>query len=277
MLTTDAALICCSSRVWGAASASPARWMIASTDPVASSTPNSSRASSVVSRRETRLRTASVTTAACSRGPNAERGTLAGSSARVAAAHSGQQTRCSRCSLTRTAIGGNSATWCRDGSAASTRSARRTRARRTGSAPANARRPRRPARAEAAAGACPRARAGRPASDPTASRPAAAAPTADPATAAATSSANSGSAAARARPPAPRAARSPRPAPHTATNNATAVSRSPSRIASASARSTPTHSPPGPRSLPRLNAYYGRYRARTCDPLLVRQVLSQLS
>src|SRR6266511_1244357 len=58
MLTTDAALICCSSRVWGAASASPARWMIASTEPVASSTPNSSRASSVVSRRETRLRPA---------------------------------------------------------------------------------------------------------------------------------------------------------------------------------------------------------------------------
>ena len=48
--------------------------MIASTVPVASSTPNSSRASSVVSRRETRLRTASVTTAACSRGPNADRG-----------------------------------------------------------------------------------------------------------------------------------------------------------------------------------------------------------
>ena len=96
--------------------------MIASTDPVASSTPNSSRASSVVSRRETRFRTASVTTAACSRGPNAERGTLAGSSARVWVAHSGQQTACSRCSLTRTAIGGNSATWCRDGSAASTRS-----------------------------------------------------------------------------------------------------------------------------------------------------------
>ena len=54
-----------------------------------------------MSRRETRLRTASVTTAACSRGPNAARGTPRGSSARVRAAHSGQQTPCSRCSVTR--------------------------------------------------------------------------------------------------------------------------------------------------------------------------------
>ncbi len=52
--------------------------MTVSTDPVEISTPNSSRASSVVSRRETRLRTASVTTAACSRGPNADRGTSLG-------------------------------------------------------------------------------------------------------------------------------------------------------------------------------------------------------
>src|SRR6266511_2352437 len=66
--------------------------MIASTEPVASSTPNSSRASSVVSRRETRLRTANVTTAACSRGPNADRGTSQGSSARVGLAHAGQLT-----------------------------------------------------------------------------------------------------------------------------------------------------------------------------------------
>ena len=43
-------------------------------EPVASSTPNNSRASSLVSRRETRLRTASVTTAACNLGPNADRG-----------------------------------------------------------------------------------------------------------------------------------------------------------------------------------------------------------
>jgi hypothetical protein len=69
MLTTGERLISCSRRVCGAASASPARWMIASTAPVESSTPNSSRASSVVSRRETRLRTASVTTAACQKEP----------------------------------------------------------------------------------------------------------------------------------------------------------------------------------------------------------------
>jgi hypothetical protein len=84
--------------------------------------PEQPRASSVVSRRETRFRTASVTTAACSLGPNAERDTPAGSSALVWAAQAGQHTRCSRCSLTRTAIGGSSATWWRDGSAASTRS-----------------------------------------------------------------------------------------------------------------------------------------------------------
>jgi hypothetical protein len=92
-----------------AASASPVRRTIASTVPVESSTPNSSRASSVVSRRETRLRTASVTTAACSLGPNAQRD-AAGASAVVTVSHSGQQTWCSRCSVTRTAIGGSSAT-----------------------------------------------------------------------------------------------------------------------------------------------------------------------
>src|SRR5205823_5962102 len=80
--------------------------MIASTDPVANSTPNSSRASSVVSRRETRLRTASVTTAACSLGPNADRGTSVGSSARVWVAQPGQHTACSRCSATLTATAG---------------------------------------------------------------------------------------------------------------------------------------------------------------------------
>jgi hypothetical protein len=122
MLTTDAALICCSSRVCGAASASPARWMIAHYHPVANSTPNSSRASSVVSRRETRFLTASVTIAACSRGPNAAPDTPAGSSALVWAAHSGQHTRCSRYSVTLTAIDGSSATWCRAGSDTSMRS-----------------------------------------------------------------------------------------------------------------------------------------------------------
>ena len=122
MLTTGADLICCSSRVWGAASAAPVRCTIASTEPVESSTPNSSRASSVVSRRDTRCLTASVTTVACNRGPNTDRGSSRGSSARVAVAHSGQQTPCSRCSLTRTAIAGSSATWWRHGSTASTSS-----------------------------------------------------------------------------------------------------------------------------------------------------------
>ena len=75
-----------------------------------------------MSRRETRLRTASVTTAACNPGPNADRGSSREGSARVVLAHAGQRTPCSRCSLTLTAIGGNSATWCRHGSAASTSS-----------------------------------------------------------------------------------------------------------------------------------------------------------
>lgn len=69
-----------------------------------------------------RLRTASVTTAAWSRGPSAHRDP-AGGSAAVKAAHSGQHTRCSRCSVTLTAIGGSSATRRREGSATSTRSA----------------------------------------------------------------------------------------------------------------------------------------------------------
>src|SRR5262249_15646108 len=44
----------------------------------------------------------------------------------------------------------------------------------------------------------------------------------------------------------------------TRNNKAIAVSRSPSRIASASARSTRDHSPPRPWSLPHLNAYLDR-------------------
>jgi len=49
-------------------------------------------------------------------------------------------------------------------------------------------------------------------------------------------------------------------------NNATAVSRSPSRVASASARSTPQDSPPRPRSLsPGVNAYQ---KTRTCRPFV---------
>ena len=89
--------------------------------PVASSTPNSSRASSVVSRRETRLRGERHDRCLQPR-PERRPRHPAGSSARVRAAQSGQQTACSRCSLTRTAINGNSATWCRHGSTASTSS-----------------------------------------------------------------------------------------------------------------------------------------------------------
>ena len=74
MLTDRAPRTHRSSSSWDSASASPARRMIASTVPVASSAPKSSRRSSTVSRRETRLRTASVATAACRRGPNALRG-----------------------------------------------------------------------------------------------------------------------------------------------------------------------------------------------------------
>ena len=72
--------------------------------------------------------------------------------------------------------------------------ARRTRARRWGNARASAPRSRQPAPAGAAAGACPRARVGRPAPDLSLAGVAAAARTADPATAAATSCANCGSA-----------------------------------------------------------------------------------
>jgi hypothetical protein len=52
--------------------ASLVRWQIASTAPVESRIPNSSPASSVMSRREIRLRAVNVTTAACRLGPNAE-------------------------------------------------------------------------------------------------------------------------------------------------------------------------------------------------------------
>jgi len=49
-------------------------------------------------------------TAACRRGPKAPRGTSGGSSARVVAPQAGQRSRCSRCSLRSTAVGGSSAT-----------------------------------------------------------------------------------------------------------------------------------------------------------------------
>src|SRR5713226_5916962 len=90
MLTAAAERICSESRAWGSRSAAPACCTIESIEPVESSTPNSSPISSTVSRRETRLRTASAATAACRRGPKAPRGTSAGSSARVSAAQAGQ-------------------------------------------------------------------------------------------------------------------------------------------------------------------------------------------
>jgi hypothetical protein len=63
-----------------------------------------------MSRRETRLRAVSVTTAACNIGPNAYAATSAGSFAAVLRLQHGQRSRCVRCSLTRTLVGGNSAT-----------------------------------------------------------------------------------------------------------------------------------------------------------------------
>ena len=122
MLTAGAERMWSKSPACGSSSASPVRCTIASIEPVQRSAPKSSRTSSEVSRRETRLRTASVATVAWKRGPKAPRGTSEGSSARVSAAQTGQRSRCRRCSLTVTAIGGSSATWWRCTAAASTRS-----------------------------------------------------------------------------------------------------------------------------------------------------------
>ena len=63
-----------------------------------------------MSRREIRLRAVSVTTAACSLGPNAEAATSSGSAAVVFRLQSGQRSLWVRCSLYTTAIGGSSAT-----------------------------------------------------------------------------------------------------------------------------------------------------------------------
>src|SRR5450759_5380429 len=57
---------------------------MASTEPLESAAPKSSRRSSVVSRRETRFLTARVATAACRRGPKAPGGTPASSATRDA-------------------------------------------------------------------------------------------------------------------------------------------------------------------------------------------------
>lgn len=67
----------------GPKSARDARWQIASTDPTQRLRPKSSRARSVMSRRETRLRATGVTTAAGSRDPNAAAPIPPGKTARV--------------------------------------------------------------------------------------------------------------------------------------------------------------------------------------------------
>jgi hypothetical protein len=83
----------------GPARAAEARWQIASTVPTDSPIENSSLASSDMSRREIRLRAVSVTTAACSLGPNAEAATAAGSAAAVFRLQPGQASLWVRCSV----------------------------------------------------------------------------------------------------------------------------------------------------------------------------------
>ena len=220
MLTTEADLICCSSRVCGAASASPARWMIVSTDPVESSTPNSSRASSVVSRRETRFLTASVTSAACSLGPNADRGTAREARPRVWVAHAGTDP-------VQPMLGHP------DSGRRQLRDLVPPRLRRLDQLGLGEHVRARPAALRPMLDDLvdPLGRKQPPVPalvpgltttllDPTPSHPVAAAPTEDPARAAATSSANSGSAAAQAQQPEPRAAGSPQPAARSLTNSA---------------------------------------------------------
>lgn len=182
--------------------------------------------SSTVSRREMRLRTASVTTAACNRGPNALAATSAGSGAVWRLPHAGQATRWRRCSTIRTDITGSSSTWWRAGSPTATRSTSQKTCPQphadgqcsTTSSTADAGSNGRP---------LPHARAARPPADPT-DPCSATARSADPGSAAATNCATSawpGAQAARCVPPAwPRArsahgsahpsATAPRPQPH---------------------------------------------------------------
>jgi hypothetical protein len=94
-----------------AASASEARWQIASTVPVDRLTPNRSRASSIIPRRGTRLRAVNVTSAACKLGPNADPPIPGGSCAVVRVAQPGQCSLWVRCSTSSTLIGGSSAIW----------------------------------------------------------------------------------------------------------------------------------------------------------------------
>jgi len=83
---------------------------MASTLPVDSCAPNISPASSPAARREIRLRAVNVTIAARSRGPNADGPSPADSGAVVALPQHEQRSRCVRCSINSTLIGGNSAT-----------------------------------------------------------------------------------------------------------------------------------------------------------------------
>lgn len=88
----------------------------------ADASPESSSHSSTASSRETRLRTDSVATAASRRGPKQLRASSSRSTARLRLPHSGQRTRCARCSVTLTLIGGSSSTWWRAGEPTATRS-----------------------------------------------------------------------------------------------------------------------------------------------------------
>src|SRR5262249_37331272 len=73
-------------------------------------------------RLERGLRPVSAGTAASSFGQNRRRATPAGSAARTARPQPGQRSRCNRCSRISTATGGSSATWCRAGTPAGSRS-----------------------------------------------------------------------------------------------------------------------------------------------------------
>jgi hypothetical protein len=91
------------------ASASLARRQIASTAPLESPITNRSDASSLAPRREIRCRAVNVMIAACNRGPNAEPPIPAGSRAVALLPQHEQRSRCVRCSISSTLIGGSSA------------------------------------------------------------------------------------------------------------------------------------------------------------------------
>ena len=152
-LTTEAVRIASRSSAYGWVSAALVRWQSASTAPTEIGQPKRSAQSAATSRRLIRFLTESAATAACNRQPNAPRGTSTGSSARVSRPQAGQASRCRRCSLTMTAIGGSSQTWWRRGAQHHSARPRRRRGRSPGSAPASARPARPLAPAATAAGA----------------------------------------------------------------------------------------------------------------------------